>query len=99
MQEPKSSNKTLWLMVIALLAVAAIIFVINPTRGEDEAAMEAAVEQASIDRDDTLNDYPVDSESYSENAPMSEDADVELVIPEGEETGDLELGENVTVAD
>lgn len=83
MEEPKS-NKNLWYLVIALLAVVIIIFVLNPTRGEDEAQMEAAVEQAEIDRDDTLQDYPVQAD------PVGEEGEIELEIPEGEETGDLD---------
>lgn len=83
MAEPENRNRTLWLLVIGLLAVAALIFILNPTRGEDEARMEAVAEKASIDRDDTLRDYPVEAESYSE------EGDVALDVPEGEETGAL----------
>ncbi len=93
MSEPKPNNKTLWLLVIALFVVVAIIFILNPTRGDDEAALEAAVDEASIDRDDTLGDYPVQSDQYGE------DGEVELVIPEGEETGELETGDDVMVAE
>ena len=51
------------------------------------------MDEASIDRDDTLIDYPVQSDQYGE------DGEVELVIPEDEETGDLETGDDVTVAE
>ncbi len=82
MAESKS-NKTLWYIVLALLAVVALIFILNPLRGEDEAQMEAVADEASIDRDDTLQDYPVEAEPYGA------EGEVQLDVPEGEETGDL----------
>ncbi|WP_338241720.1 hypothetical protein [Aurantiacibacter hainanensis] len=86
MPNKSSNNKTLWLVVIALLAVVAVIFILNPTRGEDEAALEAVAQEAAIDRDDTLSDYPVEAEPMDETA---EEGDVVLDVPQSEETGAL----------
>ena len=85
MSEPGNNNRNLWFLVIALLAVVAIIFVLNPTRGDDEAQLEAAVDEAQIDRDDTLQDYPVEADPYTQG----EEGDVTLDIPASEETGVL----------
>ncbi len=93
MADRNPSYRNLWLLVIALLAVVVVIFVLNPTRGEDEAQLRAVAEDASIDRLNTLEDHPRQAEPYGK------EGDVELVIPEGEETGVLEPGENVSVAE
>lgn len=85
MADPQKTNKTLWLIVIALLALVAIIFILNPTRGEDEAALEAVAEEAAIDRDDTLTDYPVEADPIE----PAQEGEIMLDVPEGEETGDL----------
>lgn len=58
MSEPEPNHRNLSLLVIALLAVVVIIFILNPTRREDEAALEGVASEAAIDRDGTLRNSP-----------------------------------------
>lgn len=61
----KSNAKWIWIALIVLLGLIAIIWAINPTTGETEAMLERQAEQMDNDADarqDTLEDYPVQSE-------------------------------------
>ena len=98
MAEPKS-NKTLWLMVIGLMAVVALILVINPVSGEDETAIEAAEDEASVDRDDTLSDYPIAADPYGETSPGDETRNVQMQMPVRAVEEPMDSAEETTIAE
>ena len=69
---PGSQAKWLWIVVVAVLAIVLLLVFLNPTTGQEEARLEAAVEEAEIDRDDTLSDFPPAAEPANEDGTEAE---------------------------